>query len=109
MQPTFQHHIYPCFQVTKVVLQCFQIKYWADYFTEQGKIYKPLAVVLDEETECWPVLPQLKDELNKIKFEYCAVPLPIYINNRFVKPPNVNNAIKGALVELHFELHHFLI
>jgi hypothetical protein len=35
--------------------------------------------------------------------------LPVYVNDKFVKPAHVNNTIKGALVELHFELHHFAI
>ena len=33
----------------------------------------------------------------------------MYVNNKFVKPVNINSAIKGTLVELHFELHHFPI
>ena len=62
---------------------------------------------MDEETECWPVPPPLRGELNGIKFEYHVVPLPIYVNENFIEPVNVNSAIKGILVELHFELHHF--
>ena len=62
---------------------------------------------MDEETERWPVPPPLRGELDRIKFEYRAVPLPVYVNENFVEPLNVNSAIKGALVELHFELHHF--
>ena len=75
--------------------------------TEEGEI--DLAAVLDEETERWPVPPPLRGELDRIKFEYRAVPLPVYVNDKFVEPVNVNSAIKGALVELHFELHHFPI
>ena len=75
--------------------------------TEEGEI--DLAVVLDEETERWPVQPPLRGELNRIKFEYRAVPLPMYVNDKFIEPVNVNSAIKGTLVELHFELHHFPI
>lgn len=64
---------------------------------------------MDEETAHWPVPPRLREELIKIKFEYRAVPLSVYVNSRFVEPADVNNAIRGALVELHFELHHFTI
>ena len=93
--------------MTKVVPQQFQIKHRTDYFTEEGKLDE--AVVMDEETAHWPVLPRLRDELNKIKFEYCTVPLSVYVNSRFIEPADVNNTIKGALVEIHFELHHFVI
>ena len=64
---------------------------------------------MDEETARWPVPPRLRENLNRIKFEYRAVPLSVYVNGRFVEPADVNTAIKGALVELHFELHHFAI
>ena len=59
--------------------------------------------------EHWPVPPWLREELNKIKFEYYAVPLTVYADNNFIEPALVNNTIRGALVELHFELHHFAI
>ena len=59
--------------------------------------------------EHWPIPPHLCEELNKIKFEYRTVPLPVYINEFFVKLAHVNNCIKGALVGLHFKLHHFAI
>ncbi|KAF8256856.1 hypothetical protein EI94DRAFT_169247 [Lactarius quietus] len=72
---------------------------------EEGEV----AEAVDDETEHWPVPPRLREELNKIKFEYRAVPLAVYVNDTFIEPANVNNAIKGALVELHFELHHFAI
>ena len=64
---------------------------------------------MDEETARWPVPPRLRDNLNRIKFEYRAIPLSVYVNGRFVELADVNNAIKGALIELHFELHHFTI
>ena len=102
---------FPCLtshlHVTKVVPRQFQIRHTTNCFTEEGEVDGTM--VIDEETARWPVPPQLRDELNKIKFEYRAVPLPIYVNGRFVEPADVNNTIKGALVELHFELHHFAI
>ena len=50
-----------------------------------------MAAVLDEETERWPVLPPLRGELDRIKFQYCAVPLPMYVNDKFIEPVNVNS------------------
>ena len=61
---------------------------------------------VDSETENWPLSSNLREELDKIKYEYCAMPLAVYIGNNFVEPRDVNEAIRGALVELHFELHH---
>jgi hypothetical protein len=61
---------------------------------------------VDSETENWPLSSNLREELDRIKYEYRALPLPVYIGNNFVEPRNVNEAIRGALVELHFELHH---
>lgn len=61
---------------------------------------------MDSETENWPLPSNLREELDEIKYEYCALPLAVYIGNNFVEPRDVNEAIRGALVELHFELHH---
>jgi hypothetical protein len=62
--------------------------------------------IVDSRTENWPLPSNLREELDRIKYEYCALPLRVYIGNNFVEPRNVNEAIRGALVELHFELHH---
>ena len=92
--------------VIKVVPRQIQIRYVTNCSAEEGEIEE---VVLDEETAHWPVPPRLRNNLNRIKYEYRAVPLSVYVNGRFVKPADVNDAIKGALVEIHFELHHFSI
>ena len=102
---TSQCHQNILFQIRKVVTRIFKTNNCAHHFTEQGKV----AEAVDDETEHWPIPPCLREELNKIKFEYRAVPLPVYVNEFFVEPAHVNNCIKGALVELHFELHHFAI
>ena len=102
---TSQCHQNILFQIRKVVTRIFKTNNCAHHFTEQGEV----AEAVDDETEHWPVPPRLREELNKIKFEYRAVPLPVYVNEFFVEPAHVNNCIKGALVELHFELHHFAI
>lgn len=64
---------------------------------------------MDEETEHWPVPPRFRDELDSIKFEYRAMPLPVYLHDRFVEPAFVNDTVRGALVEIHFEFRHFAI
>ena len=64
---------------------------------------------VDEETECWPIHPRFRDELDKIKFEYRAQPLAVYLRDKFIEPSEVNNAICGALVEIHLEFRHFAI
>ena len=62
---------------------------------------------MDSETENWPVSSNLREELDRIKYEYCAQPLRVYRgDDSFVEPRDVNETIRGALVELHFELHH---
>ena len=105
MNAAFPCPMDPRFRVIKVVPRCFLMKHYTDHFTEDGEIND----AVDEETENWPVPPRLREELNKIKFEYYAVPLSVYADDNFVEPALVNNAIRGALVELHFELHHFAI
>lgn len=59
--------------------------------------------------ENWPVRDELKVELDKIKFKFEARPLPVYVGDHFIKPEDVHAMLKGALVEVHFELKHFCI
>lgn len=61
------------------------------------------------ETEHWLVSADLEKELDALKYDYCAIPLCIYVNDRFVEPVDVNKTIRGALVVVHFELWHFFI
>lgn len=37
------------------------------------------------------------------------MPLPVFANDKFVEVANVNEILKGALVELHFKFHHYNI
>ena len=60
-------------------------------------------------TEHWPVKASLQADLNKIKFDFEASPLPVYVEGRFVQPNDVQEMLRGALVEVHFELRHFYI
>jgi len=64
---------------------------------------------VDAETDQWPVSGRLREELDKIKFEYRVNPLTVYVHDKFIEPTSVEDTIKGALVELHFELHHYCI
>lgn len=64
---------------------------------------------VDDTTEHWPVKDDLKVELDKVKFKFEACPLPVYVGNHFIKPQDVEEMMKGALVEVHFELWHFCI
>ena len=102
---TSQCHQNILFQIRKVVTQIVKTNNCTDHFTEQGEV----AEAVDNKTEHWPVPPHLHEELNKIKFEYRTVPLPVYVNKFFMELAHINNCIKGALVELHFKLHHFTI
>ncbi|KAH9033408.1 hypothetical protein EDB85DRAFT_1832833, partial [Lactarius pseudohatsudake] len=64
---------------------------------------------VDETTENWPILVDFRTDLEKIKPEYRAMPLSVFRNDAFVRPEQVRDIVKGALVEVHFELHHYHI
>ena len=65
--------------------------------------------LVDSETEHWPVSAELRDELDALKYEYLAKPLRVYVKDKFIEPADVNERIRGALIEVHFELHHYFI
>lgn len=54
-------------------------------------------------------MADLRTDLDGIKKTYRAVPLPVFARDRFIEAVNINETIKGALVELHFEFHHYCI
>jgi hypothetical protein len=64
---------------------------------------------IDYGTENWPVPADLRNDLDNIKQRYCAVPLPVIMKDRFIGARDVNEVIKGALVEIHFKLNHYHI
>ncbi|KAN0127758.1 hypothetical protein V8E53_014418 [Lactarius tabidus] len=64
---------------------------------------------IDETTETWPVKSALKPDLDKVKFGFEASPLPVYVKHCFIKPLDIQHMLKGALVEVYFELRHFCI
>lgn len=59
--------------------------------------------------EHWPVANDMRVELDALKHEFFARPLRVYRSNQFVEPSNVEDTIRGALVEVHFTLHHYFI
>ncbi|KAH9009399.1 hypothetical protein EDB85DRAFT_2162774 [Lactarius pseudohatsudake] len=65
--------------------------------------------VVDETTENWPILDDFHADLEKIKIDYRAVPLSVFKGDAFVPPEQVTDIVKGALVEVHFELYHYHI
>ncbi|KAH9046028.1 hypothetical protein EDB84DRAFT_1265624 [Lactarius hengduanensis] len=65
--------------------------------------------LVDETTENWPILVDFHADLENIKPEYRAMPLSVFRNDAFVRPEQVRDIVKGALVEVHFELHHYHI
>ena len=65
--------------------------------------------VVDAETANWLVRPESCGDLDRFKNEYRVGPLCVYANDCFVEPIDVNNTIRGALVDVHFKLQHFHI
>lgn len=51
----------------------------------------------------------LRADLDDIKKTHRAVPLPVFTKDMFVEITDVNNTIKGVLVEVRFEFHHYCI
>ncbi|KIJ09747.1 hypothetical protein PAXINDRAFT_17182 [Paxillus involutus ATCC 200175] len=64
---------------------------------------------MDEETKHWPINAKYQDELNLIKPLFRAIPLPLYKNNKFIEPRDVNDKLKNSLIEVHFSIHHTYI
>ena len=74
-------------------------------FTDNGAVENEV----DDETENWPVPVELRGDLDNIKRTYRANPLRVFARDAFVEARNVNDVIRGALVEMHFELNHYCI
>ncbi|KAI9450714.1 hypothetical protein BJY52DRAFT_1227045 [Lactarius psammicola] len=64
---------------------------------------------VDYVTEHWPISADWRPDLDDIKFDYSAVPLAIFRGETSVPPDRVQETLKGALIEVHFELHHYSI
>ncbi|KAF8263715.1 hypothetical protein EI94DRAFT_1806762 [Lactarius quietus] len=65
--------------------------------------------MVDTETDNWPVSPDFQDDLDALKYNFSAQPLQVYVGNKFIELTDVNDTIRDALVEVHFELRHFYI
>lgn len=65
--------------------------------------------VVDERTEHWPIKENLHIVLNQIKYQFAAKLLPVYVDDCFIKPSDIHKVMKGALVEVQFELCHYCI
>ncbi|KAH9033535.1 hypothetical protein EDB85DRAFT_2144921 [Lactarius pseudohatsudake] len=64
---------------------------------------------VDDTTENWLVSPDYRTDLDKIKYEYCAVPLSVFRNDLFMRAEQVSDVLPGALIEVHFQLYHYHI
>ena len=64
---------------------------------------------IDAETENWPVPLDLRTDLDNIKNAYQAIPMPVFVKDKFVELADVEETITGALVEIHFEFRHYHI
>ena len=64
---------------------------------------------VDETTEHWPVESKFVGLLNDIKCTHHATPLHVFLNNKLVNALHANNILKGAVIEIWFELKHFSI
>jgi hypothetical protein len=76
-------------------------------FSERNANGDPDSV--DSVTEHWPISPDLRPSLDEIKYDYRALPLRVYIGDKYVSVEKVNDTLRGALVEIHFEVRHFTI
>ncbi|KAG2359300.1 hypothetical protein BDR07DRAFT_1415406 [Suillus spraguei] len=43
----------------------------------------------------------------KIKYTHRALPLPVFRDGIPISPLDINRTLDGALVEVHFEVHHW--
>ena len=64
---------------------------------------------MDDATLNWPVDEKYQDDVDLIKSEYRAVSLCVYHDNQFIKPSDVKEGLKNALVEIHFTLFYILL
>jgi hypothetical protein len=64
---------------------------------------------MDTETENWPMPSKHKEEFESIKHDFVACPLGVYRDKTMVEPGNVNDVLKGALVEIFFTMRHYYL
>lgn len=69
----------------------------------------PAGHAVDSETENWPVPADMRDDLDSIKHAFFAIPLSVFVGNKFVDAENAESVLNGALAEIFFELYHYAI
>ncbi|KAG2360516.1 hypothetical protein BDR07DRAFT_1412316 [Suillus spraguei] len=67
----------------------------------------PNAPLMDDITENWPIPTELEDDFDGIKYTHRALPLPVFRDGIPISPLDINRTLGGALVEVHFEVHHW--
>ena len=70
---------------------------------------QPADDTVDHETEFWPVPEDMREDLDKIKHTFRAVPLGVFARNKFINTKNAESFLAGALVMIFFELYHYAI
>ncbi|KAH9034859.1 hypothetical protein EDB85DRAFT_2274296 [Lactarius pseudohatsudake] len=85
------------------------VVYMEDYEKRGPKEKEKKKETVDFKTEHWPVADEFKKYVDEIKYEYKANPLRVYGKNGFIEPAKVEEQLKGALIELRFQLHHYFI
>jgi hypothetical protein len=64
---------------------------------------------MDATTANWPVPDDMKEDLEAIMGSHKVQPLPVYKDDKYVTPTEVNATLPNALVEVHFRLRHYKI
>jgi len=64
---------------------------------------------MDDETRNWPIADEFITEFDGIKYNYQAVPLPVYHDGHLVEPSHTNAIMNGAMVEVELAIHHWRI
>ncbi|KAG6374106.1 hypothetical protein JVT61DRAFT_4750 [Boletus reticuloceps] len=82
------------------------VHYYEDIMNVSETSEKVTEDVVDEETNNWPVEAKSKEALDEIKYTHCVLPLRVYKDEEYVKPRNVNAALRNSMVEVLFSVHH---
>jgi hypothetical protein len=64
---------------------------------------------MDDETCDWPISDTFTEELNKLKYNFQAIPLPLYHNGTLLSLLAHRKVINDAMVEVHFGILHWHI
>ena len=64
---------------------------------------------INNKTSNWLVADERRQLLDVIKSSHNINPFPVYKSDTFIEPNIVNSALKNALVEVHFNIHHYHI